>query len=138
MQIGSASSCSSARATFVGNFIGSPGMNFLAARGNGAAIGSPGGRWPHCIALRARLSPSRHPPNTCAWPGPDDPRRAAGPRETGQDLAPTGWSPHVGGDAQPTTLRARLDRANSPIPRVGDDAWFEVVGEHSCYYRRGS
>ncbi|MET0428634.1 MAG: hypothetical protein ABW026_09050, partial [Microvirga sp.] len=40
----------------------------------------------------------------------------------------------VGEGAEQRVVRARVSPQQT-IPRVGETAWFGVVGEHTCFYR---
>ncbi|MBP6778724.1 MAG: ABC transporter ATP-binding protein [Piscinibacter sp.] len=137
VQIGSASELfERPRHTFVGNFIGSPGMNFLAARGK------PGGIEVAGQTLAAPKAALSQLPAFTLGVRPEYVRLAA-PGSAGalpglvtqaQDIG-TYWlvTARVGAGANELPLRARLGREQA-IPRVGDSAWFSVVGEHTCYY----
>ena len=137
VQIGSASELfERPRHTFVGNFIGSPGMNFLAARGTGAGIEVAGRTLAAPRAALAGLPAFTLGirPEYVRLAAPGAAGALSGRVVQAQDLG-TYWlvAARVGEGSAPSLLRARLGREQA-IPRVGDDAWFEVVGEHSCYY----
>ena len=102
------------RHMFVGHFIGSPGMNFLPA-----ADGSTLGVRPEYVSL--------------AEPGA--PGALQGVVTQAQDIG-TYWlvAARVATAAGDAVVRARLD-AGDAVPKVGDKAWLNVVGEHTCYYR---
>ena len=137
VQIGSASELfERPQHTFVGHFIGSPGMNFLPARrsGNGllvagcqvAAVGPlPGAAG----ALRVGIRPEYI---TLATPG------AAGavPALVSQvqDIG-TYWllTAQVGSGAEATTVKARLN-PEAAVPAAGQTVWLAVLGPHTCFY----
>jgi len=122
--------------TFVGNFIGSPGMNFLAARGAAEGIE---------VAGRMLAMPKATLSSLGAFTLGVRPEyvRIAPPSEAGavpgvvtqaQDIG-TYWlvTARVGSGASESLLRARLSPEQS-IPQVGETVWLSVVGEHTCYY----
>ena len=122
--------------TFVGNFIGSPGMNFLAARGAGAGIEVAGRTLTAPKAGLASLGPftlgvrPEYVPTQRRRRG----RRAARRRDPG-----AGHRHLLAGDGAGRQRRQRVAAARwlSPdqaIPRVGESVWLRVVGEHTCYY----
>ncbi|MDP1690850.1 MAG: ABC transporter ATP-binding protein [Burkholderiaceae bacterium] len=137
VQVGSASALfERPRHTFVGNFIGSPGMNFLPARGNGVGIE---------VARRTLAAPSAQlaamdsftlgvRPEYVELAMADAP--GALPALVTQTLdIGTYWlvTAQIGTPAEPLLLRARLGPEEA-IPRVGESVWLEVAGEHTCYY----
>jgi len=103
--------------TFVGHFIGSPGMNFLPA---GMVPGAPEGATllgvrPEYVTITA--------PNTAG---------AVTAIVTQRQDVGTYWL--VTAKTGSSVIRARLSADASP-PAVGDTAWFTVVGTHTCYYK---
>ena len=136
VQIGSASELfERPQHTFVGHFIGSPGMNFLPLHW-GADGPSVVGR--HLLAAGAA--------------GPADGATLLGVRPEyvtlesadargtlpatvtqAQDIG-TYWlvSARIAGSETP--IRLRVNPAHT-IPRVGDAVWLGVVGAHTCFYR---
>ena len=130
VQIGSASALFERPAhTFVGHFIGSPGMNFLPLQRDAAGASVAG------IALRA--------PDGAATLGvrPEYVLLAA-PNTAGalpavvtqaQDIG-TYWllSARLGADGP--VVRARLS-AEQRAPKVGDAVGLVVTGTHTCFYR---
>ncbi len=137
VQIGTASELfERPRHTFVGNFIGSPGMNFLAARGTGAGIEVAG------LTLAAPRTELSGLGAFTLGVRPEYVRIAAA-HEAGavpaavtqaQDIG-TYWlvTARVGMGASASVLRARLSPEQA-VPRVGETVWLSVVGEHTCYY----
>ncbi|HEY0818384.1 MAG TPA: ABC transporter ATP-binding protein [Rhizobacter sp.] len=103
--------------TFVGHFIGSPGMNFLPAT---VVPGAPQGA--DTLGVRPEYV-------TLAEPS------AAGALEAvvtqRQDVG-TYWL--VTAKAGDSMIRARLSPEITP-PAVGETAWFGVKGMHTCYYK---
>ena len=119
VQIGSASDLfERPRHTFVGHFIGSPGMNFLpAALARNAPAGATTlGVRPEYVTLAAANA---------------DGALAATVTQA-QDIG-TYWllTARV---ADGTLVRARLSPEQA-IPKAGDAVWLAVVGEHTCYYK---
>ena len=137
VQIGTASELfERPRHTFVGNFIGSPGMNFLAARG--AADGIE-------VAGRMLAAPKAALSGLGAFTLGVRPEyvRIAPPNEGGavpgvvtqaQDIG-TYWlvTARIGEGGGASMLRARLSPEQA-IPQVGETVWLAIVGEHTCYY----
>lgn len=131
VQIGSAEALFERPAhTFVGHFIGSPGMNFLPARMNGGqlAIGSrtlaaprvlPEGELklgvrPEYVTLAAAGAPQ-------ALPG------------TVTQLQDIGTHHLLTAAVEGGSLKARLSPETAP-PAVGQPVWLNVLGEHTCFY----
>jgi glycerol transport system ATP-binding protein len=135
VQVGSASELfERPQHTFVGHFIGSPGMNFLPARGTAGGF-EVGGRT--LIAPKAALSAIdrfvlgvRPEYVTLAAPNADGavPARVSQLQDIG-----TYWllTAQIGPDA---VLRARLG-PDQRIPQVGEPIWLGIVGEHTCFYK---
>jgi glycerol transport system ATP-binding protein len=137
VQIGTASELfERPRHTFVGNFIGSPGMNFLGARGDGQGIEVAGRRLAAPNAALAALPAFTLGvrPEHVQLVAPDSPGAVPGVITQAQDIG-TYWlvTARVGTGDDASLLRARLG-AEQAIPRVGETAWLSVVGAHSCYY----
>jgi glycerol transport system ATP-binding protein len=103
--------------TFVGHFIGSPGMNFLPA---GVVPGAPEGA--DTLGVRPEYV-TLVPPN------------AAGALQAvitqRQDVG-TYWL--VTAKAGDSLIRARLSPETTP-PALSESAWFAVKGTHTCYYK---
>ena len=122
--------------TFVGNFIGSPGMNFLAARGANSGIEVAGRT---LAAPKAALSSLGKftlgvRPEYVQLTAADEAGALPGVVTQAQDIG-TYWlvTARVGSGANESLLRARLSPEQT-IPRVGESVWLSVVGEHTCYY----
>ncbi|WP_454742068.1 ABC transporter ATP-binding protein [Cupriavidus necator] len=128
--------------TFVGHFIGSPGMNFLPGRWRDGEIELAGRRYTPTLApaveaaLRAagsfrigvrpeylHLAPARD-----AQAVPVQVERA---QDIGTYWLLTGTVQEAG--AQAGTLRARLGTEAADL-RTGDTAWLSVFNRHTCYY----
>jgi glycerol transport system ATP-binding protein len=120
---------------FVGHFIGSPGMNFLPARWNGAGIEVAGQvlPGPDMLAEVGTFTLGVRPEYVALAP----------PRATGavpatvaraQDIG-TYWlvTARVGTAAGEATVRARLG-PEQQAPRPGDAVWLSIVGPHTCFY----
>jgi glycerol transport system ATP-binding protein len=122
--------------TFVGNFIGSPGMNFLPARGAAAGIEVAGRTM---AAPRAALSGlgaftlGVRPEYVKIAPA-NEAGAVPGVVIQAQDIG-TYWlvGARVGDGAGQTLVRARLSPEQA-IPRIGETVWLSIVGEHTCYY----
>jgi glycerol transport system ATP-binding protein len=120
------------RHTFVGHFIGSPGMNFLPATVTAGA-------------LRVADRPLALPPERAMPDGelklgvrpeyvvktaPGDPAALPCTVTLVQDIG-THWmlTARIGEH----TLKARLNPA-ARAPRVGEEVWLQVMGPHTCLY----
>lgn len=121
------------RHTFVGHFIGSPGMNFLPVLASGGALQLEG----TSLSLRAdRALPDgalklgvRPEYLTAVAPGSEGavPALATQVQDVGTHLLLTAsLGQHV--------LKARLD-PEGDAPQPGDTVWLRVLGEHTCLYR---
>ena len=119
--------------TFVGHFIGSPGMNFLpvaAAGGSlriaGAAVPLPAGRalpdGDYKLGVRPEYVRLGTAGDAGALPGV-----VSQVQDIGTHLLLTA---NVSGQA----IKARLD-PETIAPAAGETAWLQLVGEHSCFYR---
>jgi len=103
--------------TFVGHFIGSPGMNFLPAA---LMPGAPDGAT--LLGIR---------PEYVTLAPANSPGALAATVTMRQDVGTYWLLTAKTGDA---TLRARLSADTTP-PAIGETAWFSVVGSHTCYYK---
>jgi len=134
VQVGSAEALFERPAhTFVGHFIGSPGMNFLPARAAGGRLEVAGRSLP---LPAGRTLPDGEikigvRPEYVFLTEPD----AAGAVPVSVALAQD-----IGTHAMLTarlgehTLKARLP-LDAPLPKAGDTAWLQVMGTHTCFYR---
>ncbi len=137
VQIGSASDLfERPQHTFVGHFIGSPGMNFLPAQVSTAGVSVAGLRVAETSiklqgvdAVMLGVRPeyvTLAPPHT-AGALPVAVTQA-------QDIG-TYWLVTAqinNGDG--LLIRARLS-PEQKIPKVGDTVWLQVIGTHTCFYR---
>ena len=120
VQIGSASELfERPQHTFVGHFIGSPGMNFLPA----ASSASP---MPGATLLGVR-------PEYVTLAAPHAPGAIACRVTQLQDIG-TYWLLTARIDGGDSVIRARLGPEQT-IPRAGETVWLGIVGAHTCYYR---
>ena len=103
--------------TFVGHFIGSPGMNFLPAA---LAPGAPAGAT--TLGVRPEYVTLAAPHSAGAVPGTVT---------AAQDIG-TYWL-LTATLADGTLVRARLT-GEEPTPTVGETVWLAIVGSHTCYY----
>jgi glycerol transport system ATP-binding protein len=156
VQIGSASELfERPQHTFVGHFIGSPGMNFLPVQWSGAGLAVAGqivtgatvvtstGATTPGASKAATLLGVR--PEYVLLAQPNQPGAIAAVVTQAQDIG-TYWlltarvrngGSSGGGsanDADATLVRARLSAEHS-IPPVGAPVWLGVVGAHTCYYK---
>jgi glycerol transport system ATP-binding protein len=123
--------------TFVGHFIGSPGMNFLPATTAGTSIDVAG----HRLSLAARGLANlgavtlgvRPEYVTLASVGAEG---AVPARVTqAQDIG-TYWllTTEVGAGDATSVVRARLG-TRQPVPQTGATVWLTLVGAHTCFYK---
>ena len=123
--------------TFVGHFIGSPGMNFLPLRRNGAGVEVAGHALPAAAAAAsaagATLLGVR--PEFVTLAAPEQAGAIAAQVTQAQDIG-TYWlvTARVGSGADTAVVRARLAPDNA-IPAAGDTVWLTVHGPHTCFYR---
>ena len=122
--------------TFVGHFIGSPGMNFLPVRRTAAGIEVAG----HVFAAPPGVP--LHIANFTLGVRPEYVRLAQA-REAGavaatvqqaQDIG-TYWlvSARVGSGAAQSVVRMRLP-VGQVVPQAGEAVWLALIGAHTCYY----
>ena len=135
VQIGTASELyERPRHTFVGNFIGSPGMNFMPARWNGEGITVAG------HALQTAADPSALAaagtftlgvrPEYVSLADAGDPSALPGEVLQRQDVG-TYWL--LTARCADLVVRVRLDPESS-VPQIGQHVWLKVTGAHTCYY----
>jgi glycerol transport system ATP-binding protein len=118
VQIGTASDLfERPRHTFVGHFIGSPGMNFLPAS---LLPGAPAG----ATQLGVR-------PEYVTLASPHAQGAVAATVTQAQDIGTYWLVTATVGDA---TIRARLS-ADEAIPKVGATVWLKIIGTHTCFYK---
>ncbi len=134
VQIGSAEDLFERPAhTFVGHFIGSPGMNFLPAHGSGGGLmvgGQPvraaSGQVPPEGALKLGVRPEYLGLAQAGAPGAVQ-AVVTQVQDIGTHLM---LSARVGD----TVLKARLS-PELARPAPGATVWLQVLGEHTCFYR---
>ncbi len=132
VQMGSASALfEKPRHTFVGHFIGSPGMNFLPAQCQGARLQLAG----HALAapaglpegdLKLGVRPEYLALASAGAPG-------ALPAQVTQ-LQDVGTYQLLSARIGEVPVKARL-APGVAAPAVGATAWLQVQGPHTCYYR---
>ena len=126
--------------TFVGHFIGSPGMNFLPARSDASGVIVAG---QYVMAASATLA-DNDPPNTLtlgvrpeyvALAAADTPGTLRAVVTQAQDIG-TYWliTAQVGSGANESLIRARLS-PEQQIPRPGDAVFLNIISPHTCFYR---
>ena len=124
------------RHTFVGNFIGSPGMNFMPARWNDGSVEIAGHRL-QTAADAAVLAAAREftlgvRPEYVDLATAGDPTALPAEVVQRQDVG-TYWL--LTARCGDVLLRARLD-PETAVPDVGARVWLKVTGAHTCYYGR--
>jgi glycerol transport system ATP-binding protein len=134
VQIGSASELFERPAhTFVGHFIGSPGMNFLDAQWRDGSIEVAG----HRLGMDGTALPGVGTfklgvrPEYVALAAPGEPGALPVEVLQAQDIGTYQLVTARHGEA---LLRARLS-AEAVLPKVGDRVWLSVLGPHTCFYR---
>ncbi|MFT4240696.1 MAG: ABC transporter ATP-binding protein [Acidovorax sp.] len=117
--------------TFVGHFIGSPGMNFLPAQVDGSGIAVAGHRLRTPRALPdGELKVGVRPEYLALADAQQDgalPCTVAQVQDIGTYLMLTA---KVGAH----TLKARFS-PETRLPSPGDTVWLQVLGEHTCFYQ---
>ena len=136
VQFGSASELfERPRHTFVGHFIGSPGMNFLPARCSGDGIEVAGHRLGTDPA-RAVLATLGDfilgvRPEYVALADPGQAGAVPARVLKSQDIGTYWLVTASSGDA---LIRVRLS-PDTAVPKPGDDVWLSVLGPHTCFYK---
>ena len=126
--------------TFVGHFIGSPGMNFLPGQWRDGAIEVAGRRYMPDLppATQATLQAAGSfrigvRPEYLQLAPADDPQAMPVRVARAQDIG-TYWLMTATVDhGQDATLRARLGTEAAAL-RPGDTAWLTVFNRHTCFY----
>jgi glycerol transport system ATP-binding protein len=141
VQIGSASDLfERPQHTFVGHFIGSPGMIFLPARADDSGVSVAGLRvmaanpsFAGSDAANALTLGVRPEYVTLAAAG--TPGAVPAIVTQAQDIG-TYWlvTAHIGSGAEESVIRARLS-TDQIIPNAGEAVWLNIVGRHTCFYR---
>ncbi|MEJ8851944.1 ABC transporter ATP-binding protein [Variovorax rhizosphaerae] len=132
VQVGSAEALFERPAhTFVGHFIGSPGMNFLEAHSAGGMLEVAGTR------MRAPRELPTGPlkvgirPEYLKLAAPQSPGAVPATVTLVQDV---GTHVMLTAQAGGVLLKARL-HSDALVPTVGEAVWLRVVDGHSCYYQ---
>ena len=119
--------------TFVGHFIGSPGMNFLPGRVDGDRITvagyvlpMPSGRTLPPGDVRLGVRPEYVVPTPASAPGALQMKVSK--------IQDVGTHVMLSADLAGHTVKARLS-ADAVTLSPGDPIWLKVVGEHTCFYR---
>ena len=119
--------------TFVGHFIGSPGMNFLPGlvdghglQVGGMALGLPPGRVLPAGEIKLGVRPEYVALVAAHTPG-------AVPMVVSQ-VQDVGTHVMLTATLAGRTLKARLSSDAAPMA-VGDSVWLTVMGEHTCFYK---
>jgi glycerol transport system ATP-binding protein len=119
--------------TFVGHFIGSPGMNFMPVSVRGDALELAGARLP--------AGAGRHLPEGELTLGIrpeylqlDAPGAAGSLQAVVQQVQDIGTYWLVSCDASGSTLRVRLAPDANP-PAVGESVGLHLLGENTCFYK---
>jgi glycerol transport system ATP-binding protein len=131
VQIGSAEALfERPRHTFVGHFIGSPGMNFLPAEVGGGELRVAGRSWalPRPLPDGALTLGVR--PEYLSLAAPEAPGAVAATVRLAQDI---GTHLMLTAEVAGRTLKARL-RADAVAPAPGTTAWLQVLGDKTCFY----
>ena len=121
--------------TFVGHFIGSPGMNFLPAEARDEGLVVAGRRVAASPAGLRGLGPLTLGvrPEYVTLAAAEAEGAVRGTVTRAQDIG-TYWlvTAQVGDDAT-SVVRARLS-SHGPVPREGETAWLSLVGPRTCFY----
>ena len=119
--------------TFVGHFIGSPGMNFLQvqARAGRLRIGEAEVELPPARALPDGEYKLGVRPEYLALAAPQEPGAVPVTVGSVQDV---GTHLLLNAQAGDQPLKARLE-PDVPVPAAGSTTWLRVVGDHTCFYR---
>lgn len=119
--------------TFVGHFIGSPGMNFLTGRSNGTAFETAGATLP--LAAGAELPSGDYKlgirPEYVTLANANAP--GALPMEVRQ-VQDVGTHVILSAVREGALVKARLAPDSTQL-QVGDTAWLQLMGSHTCFYK---
>ena len=136
VQIGSASDLfERPQHTFVGHFIGSPGMNFLPARSVPGGIEVAG----HALTSSRADLPQGEAftlgvrPEYVTLAAAHDPGAVPASVTQAQDIG-TYWLLVAKVAGSEVIVRARLSPEQA-IPKLGDAVWLGIHGTHTCFYR---
>ena len=132
VQVGSAEALFERPAhTFVGHFIGSPGMNFLPAQVQGDVL---------TVAGRSLSAPQSLPGGELKLGVRPEYLAVVAEGATGAVPAKVTLAQDIGTHVMLTattaghTLKARLS-PESAVPQPGSTAWLQVLGAHTCFYK---
>jgi len=131
VQIGNASQLFERPAhTFVGHFIGSPGMNFLPVERDALGTRVAG----HALQVPDAAATLGVRPEYVTLAAPNAAGAVPAVVTQAQDIG-TYWllTGRLGSDSGPL-IRARLG-ADQRAPKVGENVWLRINGEHTCFYR---
>ena len=134
VQVGSADALFERPAhTFVGHFIGSPGMNFLPAHSEGNSLTVSGNRLASPVgrALPAGALQLGIRPEYLALAQPQQAGAVPGTVVQVQDI---GTYQMLTAKVGEHTVKARFT-PETRLPSAGDTAWLQVLGEHTCFYQ---
>jgi glycerol transport system ATP-binding protein len=136
VQIGSASELfDRPQHTFVGHFIGSPGMNFLPAEAGDDGLRVAGRRVAAVPPALRGLGPLTLGvrPEYVTLAAAETEGAVRGTVMRAQDIG-TYWllTAQIGDDAA-SVVRARLS-SHGPVPKAGEAVWLRIVGAGSCFY----
>jgi glycerol transport system ATP-binding protein len=145
VQIGSASALFERPAhTFVGHFIGSPGMNFLPVRASNGALQIAGRSLPMPATMSANTSAQLRAagvfklgvrPEYLTISDASDPHALPAQVQRWQDVGTHQiLTAHSLGEAEAVVLRARVGPQVQAL-HAGDTVWLRVLGEHTCFYQ---
>ena len=130
VQIGSASELFERPAhTFVGHFIGSPGMNFLPVQRSASGSTVAG----HPVQAPDGAATLGVRPEYVTLAAPNAAGAVPAVVIQAQDIG-TYWllTARLGSDGP--LIRARLG-AEQRAPQIGDNVWLTIQGEHTCFYK---
>ncbi|WP_311222946.1 MULTISPECIES: ABC transporter ATP-binding protein [unclassified Acidovorax] len=133
VQVGSADALFERPAhTFVGHFIGSPGMNFLPAQAGGGQLQVDG----HALGGLSRSLPDGAlkigiRPEYLALAEPHQPGALPATVAQVQDI---GTYQMLTAKVGEHTLKARF-APETRLPSAGDAAWLQVLNAHTCFYQ---
>ena len=132
VQVGSAEALFERPAhTFVGHFIGSPGMNFLPAVARGESLEVAGQTLAAPRALPAGELKLGVRPEYLSIAAAGAPGALPAQVTLAQDI---GTHVMLTASAGSNVLKARLS-PEAAVPAVGSTAWLQVLGEHTCFYK---
>ncbi|MBO9651611.1 MAG: ABC transporter ATP-binding protein [Variovorax sp.] len=117
--------------TFVGHFIGSPGMNFLPVTSSSGMLDIAGAQLPSTRELPDGPLKLGIRPEYLSLVGAGMPGAVPAVITQSQDV---GTHAMLTAQLGESTLKARL-APDAPLPDVGSTVWLRVVGAKSCFYR---